>query len=85
LLEEDEMYSSSLIHAVSMICQSASEVPAQVQASAPEIPWSDILGMRHRLIHGYEFVRYDIVWDTVQTDMPDLLEKPNSLIDELSS
>ncbi len=85
LLDDDEMYSFSLIHAVSMIGQSASEVPGEVQEKSPQIPWSDIIGMRRRHIHGYDFIRYDIVWDTVQTDVPDLIEKLNVLVQRLSS
>ncbi|HCA46117.1 MAG TPA: hypothetical protein DEP45_01810 [Armatimonadetes bacterium] len=85
LLDEDEMYSFSMIHAVAMIGQTAAQVSREVQQAAPEIPWTDIIGMRHRLIHGYEFVRHDIVWDTVTVDVPDLLPKLFRLIDQMQA
>jgi uncharacterized protein with HEPN domain len=68
-----------------MIGQSASLVPSELQEQSPEIPWSDIIGMRHRLIHDYDFIRYDIVWDTVQTDVPALLPKLEALIKEMEN
>jgi len=37
-----------------------------------EIPWTKIRGMRNRMAHGYFNVNLDIVWDTVQQDLPDL-------------
>lgn len=36
------------------------------------IPWSDMIGMRHRLVHGYDKIRWDRVWDTVVSDLPKL-------------
>jgi len=42
-----------------------------------------IIGMRDRLIHGYEHVDYDIVWEAVQRDLPDLLEKLDTLIEQM--
>ena len=39
----------------------------------PEIPWEDITGMRHRLVHAYFDINLDILWATVQKDLPELL------------
>jgi len=68
-----------------MLGEAASKVPRGVQADLPEIDWSAIIGMRHRLIHGYETVNYDIVWDAVQNDLPDLIERLDVLIEDLGS
>lgn len=40
-----------------------------------EIPWRNIRGMRNRIAHGYFEVNLDVVWDTVQTALPDLLKR----------
>lgn len=42
-------------------------------AGNPEIPWRGMRGMRNRVAHGYFDVNLDVVWDTVQTALPDLL------------
>jgi len=39
-----------------------------------EIPWRNIRGMRNRIAHGYFDINLDVVWDTVQTALPQLLE-----------
>ena len=39
----------------------------------PQIPWAKIISMRNRLIHGYDFVDYDILWDAVTINIPVLL------------
>ncbi|MGB9879170.1 MAG: DUF86 domain-containing protein [Anaerolineae bacterium] len=36
--------------------------------------WDDIIGMRHRLVHAYFDINLDILWKTVQEDLPPLIE-----------
>ena len=40
----------------------------------PQIPWRSMRGMRNRIAHGYFEVNLDIVWETVQTALPELLK-----------
>lgn len=41
----------------------------------PEVPWRSMRGMRNRIAHGYFDINLDVVWDTVQTALPTLLEQ----------
>lgn len=50
------------------------EHPAFVE-SQPGLPWRSMRGMRNRLAHGYFEVDLDVVWQTVQVALPDLLQK----------
>lgn len=47
------------------------------------IPWKQIYGLRNRIVHGYEGIRLNIVWDTIQEDFPLLLEQLVQLLDTL--
>jgi uncharacterized protein with HEPN domain len=38
-----------------------------------QIPWRSMRGMRNRIAHGYFDINLDVVWDTVQTALPELL------------
>ena len=40
------------------------------KAQLPAIPWQQIYGLRNRIVHGYEGVSMQIVWDTVVEDIP---------------
>ena len=44
------------------------------------IPWSEVVGMRHRLIHGYAEVRLDVVWAVATQRLPQLLEALRPLL-----
>ncbi|HET7688142.1 MAG TPA: DUF86 domain-containing protein [Candidatus Macondimonas sp.] len=41
----------------------------------PEVPWREMKGMRNRIAHGYFDINLDVVWDTVKTALPQLLER----------
>jgi uncharacterized protein with HEPN domain len=47
----------------------------------PQIPWSDIIGMRHRLVHGYVDIEPDILWKTVTEDAPLLLARVSAILE----
>ena len=46
----------------------------------PAIPWRDIVGMRNRLVHGYFDIDLRLVWDTVGTDLPVLIDQLERLL-----
>ncbi len=58
-------------------------LPLRFTEQYPEIPWRFIAGMRDKLIHHYFGVSLEIVWETVQSDMPVLREWLKGLKEEL--
>jgi uncharacterized protein with HEPN domain len=79
-LDADLMLRFALIRAVEVIGEAASRLPAEYRAQQPQIPWSVIIGMRNRLIHGYFDVDLDILWETVSRDVPSLIVELAGLI-----
>lgn len=41
----------------------------------PEVPWRSMRGMRNRIAHGYFDINLDVVWNTVQAALPELLKQ----------
>jgi len=52
------------------MCEAAGKVSNAFCAAHPEIPWKQMTGLRHRLIHDYGDVRLDIVWRVVREHCP---------------
>ncbi|MEI2692864.1 MAG: HepT-like ribonuclease domain-containing protein [Anaerolineae bacterium] len=64
----------ALVKEVEIIGEAAYLISAATRKQLPGVPWEDIIGMRHRLIHAYFDINLDILWKTVQNDLPPLAE-----------
>ncbi len=73
-LDDDEMLAYALVRALEIVGEAASRVSAETRESLPQIPWHQIIGMRHKLAHDYISVNYDIVWTTIVDDLPSLID-----------
>jgi uncharacterized protein with HEPN domain len=56
------LHQNATIRSLEVIGEAAGKVSVATRTAHPEIPWREITGMRHRLIHGYAEVRLDLVW-----------------------
>jgi uncharacterized protein with HEPN domain len=45
-----------------------------------EVPWSQIVSLRNRLIHGYDEVDFDILWQIVSRDLPSLIKSLDKIL-----
>ncbi len=73
-ISEDRQLGLALTHLIELIGEAASHIPREIQSRYPQIPWSKVIGTRHRLIHGYDLVDFDILRDTITNDLPPLIE-----------
>ena len=55
-----------------IIGEVANQIPVDIRKRYKDIPWAQIVGLRHRLIHGYFVIDYDIVWNIIDKEIPDL-------------
>lgn len=67
------LHQNAVIRSLEIIGEAAGKVSASGQAAHPEIPWREIVGMRHRLVHGYADVDLDLVWMVVRDRLPQLV------------
>lgn len=75
-----DLHQNAVIRALEIVGEAASKVSASFQAECPEIPWRDIIGLRHWLIHGYADVRLELVWIVVRDRLPPLIASLTPLI-----
>ena len=72
-LDSDRLLALAVVRLLEIVGEAAARVPVEERARRPEIPWSSIVGLRNRLIHGYDDVDHDIEWAIVSTDLPTLV------------
>jgi len=73
-LDSDRQLVLAIVKCVEIIGEAASRVSPGARSEARELPWEDMVAMRHRLVHAYYEVDLDIVWSTVRHDLPPLAE-----------
>ena len=76
----DRKLSLAVIKSIEIAGEAASRISRDLRANAPQIPWQDIVGMRNRLIHGYFDINLDIVWKTVNEELPPLISDLEQLL-----
>lgn len=80
-LDNDRLLELALVRLMEIVGEAAARVSTETRAQLPNIPWSDVVAMRNRLIHGYDSVDHDILWDTITQDLPTLLSAVNRLLE----
>jgi uncharacterized protein with HEPN domain len=56
------------------------EEAPQFVTEHPELPWSQMRSIRNKVVHDYFDMAWDVVWDTVQQDLPPLLDQIRTLL-----
>ena len=72
-LDHDRKLQLSLTRLVEVVGEAATRVSPEVRERHPSIPWRQIVAMRNRLIHGYDVLDFDVLWNTVTLEMPRLI------------
>jgi uncharacterized protein with HEPN domain len=71
--DRDEVLALALTHLLQIIGEAARRVGPEYRSQHPEVPWAEIVAMRHRVVHDYLNIDQDIVWDVVDRDLPPLI------------
>jgi len=69
-----------LIKLVENIGEAASRVSQEGQKKYAKISWREVIGMRNRLVHGYDSVDLAVLWDTIELDLPPLISQLEQIL-----
>ena len=72
-LETDELLAHGLVHMLLVLGEAASRVGEEERRLHPGIPWRQVVGLRNRLVHGYDDIDPDTVWSVLTKDLPSLI------------
>jgi uncharacterized protein with HEPN domain len=68
--EADYRINFAVVRALEIIGEAARRLPETVRQKYPDVPWRGMAGMRDRIIHGYDTVDLQVVWDVIKKDIP---------------
>jgi len=69
---KDEVLQRAFVRSIEIIGEAVKNIPAEIKDKYPEISWKKIAGTRDRLIHNYFETDLEIVWEIIQTKLPDI-------------
>jgi uncharacterized protein with HEPN domain len=76
----DRKLTLSIVKEIEIIGEAAAKVSNDTKAKYPNVAWLDIINMRNHLIHVYFDIDLDIVWNTVQQDLPSFVVQLQEII-----
>jgi uncharacterized protein with HEPN domain len=80
---ERPMIQDAVVRNLEVVGEATKQVPKALRERAPELSWSEMAGMRDKLIHDYLGVDLNLVWDVVASELPATRERIVALLDEL--
>jgi uncharacterized protein with HEPN domain len=70
---DDRMLSLAIVRLMEIVGEAANRIPLEERSMHPEIPWTQIASLRNRLINAYDAIDYDILWQILNHDLPELV------------
>ncbi|MGF1672863.1 MAG: DUF86 domain-containing protein, partial [Rivularia sp. (in: cyanobacteria)] len=82
--EENELIQSWFMQNLQIIGEASRALSADIREQNPQVPWSQIIGMRNVLTHNYFEIDLDVVWLVIERELPNLKPQIKSILQALS-
>jgi len=79
-LDRDRQLNLALVRLLEIVGEAANRVPPEDRGRYSNIPWYEIIGLRNRLIHGYDSVDFDVLWQIIHEDLPVLIAARRDMV-----
>jgi uncharacterized protein with HEPN domain len=84
-LDKDRLFQLATTRLLEIVGEAAARVSPGTRSLYPHVAWPQIVALRNRLIHGYDEVDCDIMWQIIEQDLPGLVRELQSIVPTLPS
>ena len=78
---DDEVLCRAILRSLEIIGEASKKLDEEFKTTHPEIEWKKMARTRDRVIHHYFGVDYDIIWDIIQSKLPELQERVGDILE----
>lgn len=71
----NDMLVEACVFNLGQLGETANKIDEDFEEAHPEIPWRQIYGLRNRIIHDYEGINLNLIWEIITDDLPGLLDQ----------
>lgn len=82
-LEADDLLAYGAVRAIEIVGEAAAQVTDETRTLYSQIPWRNTVGMRNWIVHDYNSIDLDIVWEVVNRNLPQLLTELEQIMPTL--
>lgn len=82
--KQNELIQSWFIQHLQIIGEASRVISADIREQHPEVPWSQMIGMRNILTHNYFEIDIEVVWSVAERNLPSLKRQIEIILQELS-
>jgi len=79
----DEQMIDAVVRNLSIIGEAVKNIPKEIKAKNPDVAWNEIKGMRNKVVHEYFGIDEEILWKTIQDDLPIFKKQITKLLKEI--
>lgn len=69
----------AMLHALTVIGEASSKISAELRGRHSEVPWQRVTSVRHRIVHDYSGLDYELLWQVVTVFAPELAEEVEAI------
>lgn len=77
----DEVRPPAVLHHLTVIGEAMNRLSPELRARHPEVPWSQIVAVRHRIVHAYFDLDWQILWNSAVDDIPQLRDHVTRILE----
>ncbi len=81
---ESELHQNAILHSLGILGEAAARLSDVTKQVHYEVPWTEVVGLRNRIVHGYFDIDLMIVFKTVKQDIPELISMLEEIVFRLN-
>jgi len=84
-LIKDEILKRAFVRSLEIVGEATKNISLEFREKHPAIEWRELTGLRDKLIHRYFGVKWEIVWDVVESKIPQIKQKFEDILKEIET